>query len=352
MKRLLRGVLLMSAGVWLAACQEETQLPEKSVFKEDEMAQEEEPLKIGFAMDTLKEERWLKDRELFEQAIESRGLEVEIAAANGDDALQIAQAEEMIQEGIDLLVIVPHNAEATAAIVHKAHGADIKVIAYDRLVKNAEIDLYVSFDNEKVGELQAKEMLKLVPKGNYVYIGGAPTDNNAHLLKKGVFDVLQPAIERGDINIIYDEWTEDWAPEQAYKHMSQALDINGNQIDAVIAANDATAGGAIEALAQQGLAGSVPVAGQDAELAAVQRIVDGTQSMTVYKPIQQLSERVAALAVELAEGNEIDPTVSINNGKSEVPSVLLEPTAVDIGNLESTVLADNFHSAEEIDGME
>jgi len=348
MKRLLWLILLMSASIWLTACQEDAKLPEKSVFKEDETAQDEEPLKIGFAMDTLKEERWLKDRELFEQAIESRGLEVEIAAANGDDALQIAQAEEMIQEGIDLLVIVPHNAEATAAIVHKAHGAGIKVIAYDRLVKNAEIDLYVSFDNEKVGELQAEKMLELVPEGNYVYIGGAPTDNNAHLLKKGVFDVLQPAIERGDINIIYDEWTEDWAPEQAFAHMSQALQINGNQIDAVIAANDATAGGAIEALAQQGLAGSVPVAGQDAELAAVQRIVNGTQSMTVYKPIQQLSERVAALAMELAEGNEIEPTVSINNGKSEVPAVLLEPIAVNNDNIRDTLIADGFHLEQDI----
>lgn len=352
MKLLMRISLLISISVFVAGCQEEAKLPEKSVFKEDETVQDQEPLKIGFAMDTLKEERWLKDRELFEQAIESRGLEVEIAAANGDDALQIAQAEEMIQEGIDLLVIVPHNAEATAAIVHKAHGAGIKVIAYDRLVKNAEIDLYVSFDNEQVGKLQAEEMLKLVPEGNYVYIGGAPTDNNAHLLKKGVFDVLQPAIERGDVHIIYDEWTEDWAPEQAFAHMLEALEINGNQIDAVIAANDATAGGAIEALAQAELAGGIPVAGQDAELAAVQRIVDGTQTMTVYKPIQQLSERVAALAVDLAKGNAIEPTASINNGKSEVPSVLLEPIAVDIRNLESTVFADHFHSAEEIDGME
>ncbi len=193
MKPLTRILLLLLIGVLLVACQEDTQSPEKTIVKDDVELEDDEPLKIGFAMDTLKEERWLKDRQLFQEAIESHGLQVEIMAANGDDALQIAQAEEMIQQGIDLLVIVPHNAEATAAIVHKAHGAGIKVIAYDRLVKNADIDLYVSFDNERVGELQAEEMLKLVPKGNYVYIGGAPTDNNAHLLKKGVFNVLQPA---------------------------------------------------------------------------------------------------------------------------------------------------------------
>src|SRR5690606_16315724 len=119
------------------------------------------------------EERWLKDRDLFRQAAEELGAEVEIAAASGDDALQIAQAEAMIQAGIDVLVIVPHNAEATAAIVHKAHQAGIKVIAYDRLVKNADVDLYVSFDNEQVGELQARAILEAVPKGNYAYIGGA-----------------------------------------------------------------------------------------------------------------------------------------------------------------------------------
>ena len=349
LKRML--LLLVSAGL-LVACTETEETPENPDVEEDVLITDNEPLKIGFAMDTLKEERWLKDKALFEAAIESHGLEVEIAAANGDDALQIAQAEEMIQNGIDLLVIVPHNAEATAAIVHKAHGAGIKVIAYDRLVKNAEIDLYVSFDNEKVGELQAKAMMKLVPKGNYVFIGGAPTDNNAHLLKKGVFSVLQPAIDRGDIKIIYDEWTEDWNPENAFAHMAEALEINDNQIDAVISANDATAGGAIAALEAQGLAGVIPVAGQDAELAAVRRIVDGTQMMTVYKPIQDLSEQVAALAVYLAQDKEFNPTVSINNGKSEVPAVLLEPIAVDNDNLRDTIIADGFHSEEDVYGAE
>lgn len=352
MKLLKRMLLLLVSVGLLVACTETSETPEKPVVEENVLILDNEPLKIGFAMDTLKEERWLKDKALFEAAIESHGFEVEIAAANGDDALQIAQAEEMIQNGIDLLVIVPHNAEATAAIVHKAHGAGIKVIAYDRLVKNAEIDLYVSFDNEKVGELQAEAMMKLVPKGNYVFIGGAPTDNNAHLLKKGVFSVLQPAIDRGDIKIIYDEWTEDWNPENAFVHMAEALEINDNQIDAVISANDATAGGAIEALEAQGLAGVIPVAGQDAELSAVRRIVDGTQMMTVYKPIQDLSEQVAALAVHLAQDKEFNPTVSINNGKSEVPAVLLEPIAVNNDNLRETIIADGFHSEEDIYGTE
>ncbi|MFX3675213.1 MAG: D-xylose ABC transporter substrate-binding protein [Paenisporosarcina sp.] len=308
----------------------------------------DEKIKIGFSMDTLQEERWLRDRELFKESVEALGAEVEILAANGDDALQISQAETLISQGVDLLVIVPHNAEATAAIVHKAHVAGIKVIAYDRLVKNADIDLYVSFDNEQVGEMQAKAITKLVPRGNYVYIGGAITDNNALLLKKGVFNVLQPLIDKGDIKIVYDQWTKDWTPANALANMEAALKANGNQIDAVIAANDATAGGVIQALTAQGLAGKVPVAGQDAELAAAQRIVEGTQTMTVYKPIQSLTEKVALLAVKLAKGEKIDANQKVNNGKIEVPSVLLAPIAVDQNNIDETIIADGFHSRQDV----
>jgi D-xylose transport system substrate-binding protein len=312
------------------------------------LASEEEKIKIGFSMDTLEEERWLRDRDLFKEAVEKLGAEVEIMAANEDDAKQILQAETLISQGVDLLVVVPNNAEATAAIVNKAHLAGVKVISYDRLVKNADIDMYVSFDNEQVGELQAKEITELVPKGRYVFIGGASTDYNAHLLKKGVFNVLQPFIDRGDITIVFDQWTENWTPTNAYKNMEAALKANNDQIDAVIAANDATAGGVIEALEAHGLAGKIPVSGQDAELAAVQRIVHGTQQMTVYKPLKMLAEKAAEIAVKLAKGESVDTDRKINNGKIEVPSVLLPPIAVDRMNLDETIIKDGFHSREDV----
>jgi len=308
----------------------------------------ENKIKIGFSMDTLEEERWLRDRDLFESAVKNLGAEVEILAANGDDALQILQAETLISQGVDLLVIVPHNAEATATIVKKAHGAGIKVVSYDRLIKNADIDLYVSFDNERVGELQAEAITELVPKGKYVYIGGADTDNNAHLFKKGVFQVLQPLIDKGDITIIYDQWTKNWLPSNAYANMQEALLANDGEIDAVIAANDATAGMAIEALKEAGLAGKIPVAGQDAELAAAQRIVEGTQTMTVYKPIPTLAEEAARLAVAMAKGEYIDTNRKVNNGKVEVPSVLLPPIALNRSNMDETVIADGFHLMEDV----
>ncbi|MFD2332766.1 D-xylose ABC transporter substrate-binding protein [Cohnella sp. GCM10020058] len=306
------------------------------------------PIKIGFAMDTLLEERWLRDRDLFKAAAEALGAEVVIEAANGDDAKQISQAETMIGQGVDILVIVPHNAAATAAIVKRAHSSGIKVLAYDRLVNNADIDLYVSFDNEKVGELQAEAILKQVPRGKYVYIGGADTDNNAHMFKQGVFNVIQPKIDSGDIRVVYDQWSKDWLPANALVNMRAALDANGDRIDAVIAANDATAGGVVQALTERGLAGRIPIAGQDADLAAAQRIVEGTQTMTVYKPIKLLAEKAAELAFKLARGEDPGADRKVNNGKIEVPSVLLAPIAVDKSNIDETIIAEGFHSREEV----
>lgn len=326
------------------ACEKQS----SSVNAKEKIDDKKDRIVIGFSMDTLEEERWLRDRDLFKEAVNRLGADVEILAANGNDSLQIAQAETLIQKGVDLLVVVPHNAEATATIVHKAHMAGIKVISYDRLIKNTNIDLYVSFDNEQVGELQAKSITKLVPKGKYVYIGGAETDNNAHLFKKGVFNVLKPFIDKGDITVVYDEWTENWVPTNAYENMKEALKANNNEIDAIIAANDATAGAVIQALKEQNLDGKIPVAGQDAELAAAQRIVEGTQTMTVYKPINILAEEVAALAVKMAKGDNIKTGRYVTNGKIQVPSVLLSPLGVDKSNIDQTIIRDGFHSYEDV----
>jgi D-xylose transport system substrate-binding protein len=354
--RLILFLFIMALLCMATACEKGNEVRESVVPKETAQTEvtnggtsiSNEKIKIGFSMDTLEEERWLKDRDLFKEEVEKLGAEVEIMAANGDDALQISQAETLISQGVDLLVVVPHNAEATAAIVDKAHLAGIKVISYDRLIKNADIDLYISFDNEKVGEMQAEAITKLVPKGKYVYIGGAVTDNNAHLFKKGVFNVLQSYIDRGDITVVYDQWTENWAPTNAFKNMQAALIANHNQIDAVIAANDATAGAVIKALEAQGLAGKIPVAGQDAELAAAQRIVKGTQTMTVYKPIKVLTKESAKIAVKMAKEEKVFTGKRVNNGKIEVPSILLLPTAVNKSNMDMTIIKDGFHSWEDV----
>ena len=305
-------------------------------------------IKVGLTMDTLQEERWIKDQELFGEAVRALGAEFIVMTADSDDAKQIEQAETLIGMGVDILVVVPHDAKAAATIVSKAHAAGIKVMSYDRLVRNADVDLYVSFDNERVGELMAEKITKLAPGGKYVFIGGADTDYNAHLVKKGVFNVLQPFIDRGEITVVFDQWTPNWLPANARNNMRIALEANEGRIDAVIAGNDGTAGGAIEALAEWGLAGKVPVAGQDAELAAAQRIVAGTQTMTVYKPIRQLAEVAAELAVKMAKGETPRADRLVNNGKIDVPSVLLMPVAVDAANIDETIIADGFHSREDV----
>ncbi len=160
--------------------------------------------------------------------------------------------------------------------------------------------------------------------------------------------MLQPLIEKGDIQVVYDQWSRDWTPANAFVNMEEALNANQGQIDAVIAANDATAGGAIQALAAKGLAGKIPVAGQDAELADAQRIIRGTQTMTVYKPIGILTRKAAELAVKMAKGESVEANQKINNGKIEVPAVLLPPIAVDKDNMDRTIIEDGFHSRKEV----
>ncbi|GAX91684.1 D-xylose ABC transporter substrate-binding protein [Effusibacillus lacus] len=303
---------------------------------------------IGLSMATLQEERWQRDRDSFVAIAKALGADVKVQAADLDDAKQVSQAENLISQGVDVLVVIPNNASAAAAIVDKAKAAKIPVMAYDRLITNSDVDLYISFDNERVGEMQAQVITKLVPKGNYALIEGADTDNNAHLFKKGQMKVLQPLIDKGDIKIVYDQWTKDWQPNNALKNMENALTANNNKIDAVIAANDGTAGGAIQALTAQGLAGKVPVSGQDAELAALQRIVKGTQTMTVYKPLKKLAEKAAELAVQMGKGEKVQADKKLNNGKIDVPSILLDPIAVTKDNIEQTVIADGFHKKEDI----
>ena len=306
-------------------------------------------IRIGFSMDTLKEERWHRDRDLLVQRATELGAEVLVQAANGNDALQNSQAENMLTQGVDVLLVAPHNGKTAAVIVEAAHRAKVPVIAYDRLINDSDVDLYMSFDNERVGEIQAEYLVARKPKGNYVVIGGAPTDNNALLYHAGQMKVLQPSIDSGDIHIVTEQWARDWLAVEALKIMENALTRAANKVDAVVAANDGVAGGVIQALTEQGLAGRTLVSGQDAELSACQRIASGTQSMTVYKPIQRLAFKAAEVAVKLAKKEPHGETTrGIPNGKVAVPSILLEPIAVDKDNLVSTVIADGYQKYNDV----
>lgn len=305
-------------------------------------------IKIGFLMDSLQQERWQKDHDAFLKRAAELGAEVIVQWADGSDEAQLNQAQSLILQGVDVLVLVPHNAEVAGAIVDAARRERVPIISYDRLVKNSEPDLYVSFDNEKVGELQAKYLLEHAPTGNYVLIGGAPTDNNAKLLRVGQMKVLQPAIDRGEIKVVTDQWAREWLAEEALKHVENALTQNGNNIVAVVTSNDGTAGGVIQALSAKGLSGKVLVSGQDADLAALQRIVAGTQTMTVYKPVNQLAARAAEAAVALAKGEKPTTDRTVNNGRIDVPFIYLEPIAVDKDNLDATVIEDGYQQREAV----
>ena len=300
-------------------------------------------IKVGLSMDTYTEERWKKDADLFIAEVEKLGGEVILQTANGNEQLQNEQIENLLTSGVDVLVVVPHNSKTTATAVRSAHNSDVKVIAYDRIIKDCDLDLYVSFDAVRIGEMQAEYLRDKVPTGNYLLIGGAATDENSGMLKKGQMKVLQPMIDNGSIKIIIDQPAKDWLPIEALKYTENGLTITKNKIDAILTANDGLASGAIQALAAEQLAGKVIVTGQDAELAGIQRIIDGTQSMTIYKPLKKLAEVAAQAAMALAKKEEPKGiNQKVNNGKVEVPAILLDPVSVDKSNVRETVISDNY----------
>lgn len=302
---------------------------------------------IGLSMDTLKEERWQVDRDLFVAQATALGAEVLVQSANSDDTVQLTQVQSLLTQGVDALVIIPHNGEAMAKAVALAHAAGVPVLSYDRLITGCDLDLYITFDNVKVGQMQAQFLVDRLPAGGklrVVRIYGSKTDNNALLFKQGQDEILQPLIEQGRVEVVFEDWAADWKPENAKKITNAAITQNGNAIDAILASNDGTAGGAIQALTEEGLAGKIWVTGQDADLAACQRIVQGTQTMTVYKPIKLLATQAAEAAVKLAQRHPIIVRAGINNGKVEVPSILLEIQSVTRDNIRETVIADGFRA--------
>jgi D-xylose transport system substrate-binding protein len=271
--------------------------------------------------------------------------------ANQDAARQQQQAEAALTQGAKVLVVTPVDSKAAAAIANRAKAANVPVIAYDALINDAPLDYFVSFQNEKVGELQGQSLVDKLKqdgtanKGEIVSINGAPTDNNAGQFKKGAHTALD-----GNVKIGREYDTPDWSPDKAQQEMEQAITALGkSKIVGVYAANDGTAGGAIAAMKANGInPTSIPVTGQDAELAAIQRIVAGEQYMTVYKAIKPEAYAAADLAYDLVQGKHPKMTATVNNGNMDVPSKLLTPVAVTTDNIMDTVVKDGFHKVSEI----
>lgn len=304
-------------------------------------------IKIGFSLGTLKEERWIKDRDILMAKAGELGADIIVQNANNDDQDQLKQVRYLLEQDVDVLIIVPNDLNKAANAVELAKRQGIPVISYDRLVMNSNVDLYITFDNVKVGELMAKGITKNMTEGDLLIINGAKTDNNTKMIKQGYDTILNPLVAEGKVNIIAEDWAADWLKEHAFMVVDDLL--QGNiRIDAVIAGNDSLAEGVIEALSEHRMTGKVAVTGQDADLAACQRVVEGTQLMTIYKPIEKLAEAAVEMSISLVRGEPLNVEEYINDGTYDVKYYVLDPIAVDKGNINDTIIRDGFHLKDEV----
>lgn len=343
------GLLVMS-GCVNAPTTTQTNTPASNSNGQTASSTDGKKVKIGFAMDTVKEERWQRDKEAFEAYCKKVGAECEITVANNNAERQANDVDNLLIKGIDVLVIAPHDATQAASMVDKAKAKGIPVISYDRLINSDKIDAYISHQVPVIGQKIAEYALQKVPKGNYVMVYGASTDNNAIIMKNEMLKVLKPAVDKGDIKIVADQHATDWKPEEALKIVENALTQNADKIDCVVASNDGTAGGAISALEKKGLAGKVVVTGQDAEKIALQRIAEGKQSMTIYKSITELASAAIDAAIKLAKKESLSEAKPFKNDKlgKEIPAILLEVVVVDKDNLMTTVIKDGWVKFEDV----
>jgi len=292
-------------------------------------------LVVGVSWSNFQEERWKTDEAAIKAALDAAGAEYISADAQSSSAKQLSDIESLIARGANALIILAQDASA----VGPAMDEGIPVVAYDRLIEDARA-YYLTFDNVEVGRMQARAVLAAQPKGNYVMIKGSPTDPNADFLRGGQQEVLQSAIDAGDITIVGEAYTDGWLPANAQRNMEQILTANDNKVDAVVASNDGTAGGAVAALTAQGMEG-IPVSGQDGDHAALNRIALGTQTVSVWKDSRELGKNAGEIAVALAGGTamaDIPGTVQWTSpGGATMNAKFLAPVPITRDNLNVVV---------------
>ena len=308
---------------------------------------------IGVSLPTQDVERWVRDKENLISEAARQGADIKIQIANNDAARQIAQVENLLTEGIDVLMLAPHDAESSATSVEHAKEAGVPVMSYCRLVLNADLDAHIAFDNERVGELQGQYLAEHVAKGNIIILKGAKEDFNSILFHRGAMKYIQPKIDSGDYKIVMDQFVPNWLPANALKIVEDALTANKNNIQGILSPNDSLAGAAIQALAAQDLDGKVVVTGGDAELAAAKRVVQGTQSMTAYRELIKMDTLAIEVAIRLAKGEDISDLVAttIDNGYKQVPAILPEPQMVTKDNIDKVLIESGYQSRKEVYGQ-
>jgi D-xylose transport system substrate-binding protein len=297
---------------------------------------------VGVSWSNFQEERWKRDEAAMKAAIEKAGGKYISADAQGSNEKQIADVEGLITRGANVLVVLAYDADAVVPAVQKAKAEGIPVIAYDRLIQDKDV-FYLTFDNVEVGRMQARAVFAKKPTGNYVFIKGSPTDPNADFLHGGQLEILNAAIKSGKIKVVGEQYTEGWAPENAQKNMEQILTKNNNKVDAVVASNDGTAGGVVAALRAQNMAG-IPVSGQDGDIAALNRVALGEQTVSVWKDARKLGEAAGSIAVQLAKGKkgkDIKGTVTWDGGTKKIAmtSMFLKPLPITMENLDEVIKA-------------
>jgi D-xylose transport system substrate-binding protein len=298
---------------------------------------------IGVSWSNFQEERWKTDEAAIKAAIAKAGGTYISADAQSSPSKQLTDIESLITKGASALIVLAQDADAIRPAIQKASQEGIPVVGYDRLIEIPSA-FYITFDNKEVGRMQARAVYAVKPKGNYAFIKGSSTDPNADFLFAGQMEVLKAAIAKGDIKNVGEAYTDQWLPANAQKNMEQILTKNNNKVDAVVASNDGTAGGVVAALSAQGLAGSVPVSGQDGDKAALNRVALGTQTVSVWKDARELGKSAAEIAIALADGkklSDIPGSATFSDGpkKQKMTAVLLKPVPITKDNLSVVIEA-------------
>ena len=311
---------------------------------------------VGVSFSDYATDRWPREATLLTELGREAGVQVITQVANQDPKLQNDQIENMVLQGADVLIIIAQDGDAAASAVDAAAAEGIPVIAYDRLIKSSNLSAYLSFDNVEVGRAQGRGVASVVDEGRFVMLGGSPTDNNAVLFRQGQMEVVQELVDAGKVEIVADQWVENWSNDNALKIMENVLTATNNGIDAVVASNDGTALGALQAMKAQGLAGKVPISGQDATLAGVKSIVDGELTMTVFKDIRKLSPMAMDMAAALARGESIPglqdyslAELTLDDSlEGSVPCLFLPVVQVDAENVYEEVILTGFQPYDEV----
>ncbi len=307
-------------------------------------ATQEEGIKIGMSFDSFVIERWQKDRDVFVSTAKDYGAEVNIQNANGNLEEQINQIEYFIKQKVDVIVIICIDSNGLTDVVKKAKDAGIKVVAYDRMINNADLDLYISFDNEKVGELMAKALLHSDKKDQKVLMLCGPlTDNNVILVQEGFKKIM----DENNVEVLDVMYAEGWKAELAGSYIYENID-KVMKADGIMCGNDNLATMAVHALAEKQLAGKIDVVGQDGDLEACQRIVEGTQKMTVYKPVAKLAKEAAIYSIRLAKGESLEELETVSSGNYEIPYCLLPPQSVNKQNIDEIIIEGGVHFKEDV----